>query len=67
MGAGVGEEVAFDDAEEVGVGVTVRLNTVGTTVVIGMFWFPEGFTVVTVTLLVVSTRETVLAGDGEED
>jgi hypothetical protein len=37
MGVGVGEAVEFEDAEDVGVGVVVRLNTVGINVVRGTF------------------------------
>jgi hypothetical protein len=69
MGVGVGEDVEFEDAVDVGVGVMVRLNTVGSTVVRGMFWPADRVTVVTVTLLVVSTSETgwELASKGAKD
>lgn len=43
IGAGVGVEDAeavADAEEDVAFGVTVTLNTVGTTVVMGTFWFP---------------------------
>jgi hypothetical protein len=63
------EEAAMDVAEdaEVGVGVTVTLNVVGMTVVMGTFWLPDRVNVVTVTGLVVSTTDAFCDTEGVEE
>jgi hypothetical protein len=69
IGAGEGVDVleVVADAEDVGVGVSVTLNVVGTTVVIGTFWPWDWTEVVNVTELVVSTKDTVCVLCVEED
>jgi hypothetical protein len=63
-GVGVTEEDAFEGAVLEGDRVRVTLKTVGTRVVTGKFWPWDTIAEVTLTELVVSTKERVWEGDG---
>jgi len=58
MGTAVGVADADEEVVTVGETVYVTLNTVGRTIMVGIFWFPERLVVVTVTDLVVRESDT---------